>query len=1271
MQREVPELYIEQEQLRTENAALRKKLSEIERKAATYEAAYRTCNMVVEAMHVGYWDWHVRTGELTVNNEWAALIGYTLDELEPISIHTWTERCHPDDIAESNRLLEEHFTGKSSFYRMEVRMRHKLGHWVWLLDQGKVFEQDAQGKPLRMVGSHEDITARKNSEIALTQSIAFERLVTALSNQFINLPFEHIDTMINSTLQLIGEFVEADRSYIFQLRDDLRLMDNTHEWCAKGIEPTIERLQEVPSSIFPWWMEQIRNNKIIHLDRIADLPDEATTEKEILESQNIKSLIVIPLIAGSSPFGYIGFDAVEHEQHWRPETVSVLTLAGGIIANALQRKQVEHFIKAELDLAITLNSSSSVEETLRTCLQAALSASGLDCGGIYLVNKNEAKITLCIHEGLPQSFIIHSSSYNFDSENARLILKGKPIYHKFNELLMEHHEELLTEQLKAIAIIPISYRGEVIACLNVASHTLSQVPKLARQGLETITSHIGAAIMQARQEEEIAEAKSNLESLFDTVDDLLFIVDMDGNVIHTNAAVRKKLGYSNDALCGRHVLYFHPKEQWETAQANIEGMIAGENTSCLVPLITNSGTLIPVETKITRGIWNKMPVLFGISRDFSERVLSEQTLRESEKRFRELTELLPLALFETDLKGIITYANKKSFDIFRHTPEDQQLGISGFSFCIPQEREKALVIFEAVKQGNHVSKEFMAIRKDGSLFPAQIYTLPIIHNGLVNGARSMVVDLTDLKKAEKTLRANALHKRMVKEFKTLINNIPGAVYRTNEEGKTIMLSMISDFLHDYTREEFEHELFETGAMIHTEDRKAIIAANHSLRSAKTSLALCFRIVMKNGSIRWLEDRKTSAFSPNGLFTGIDGILFDITERIMAQEEKHQLESNLRKTQRLETIGTLAGGIAHDFNNILTPILGYAEMGVLSLSKEEPLHDYFIEIAQAAEHAINLVAQILTFSKAQENTPDIVSIQKIVAEVLKLLRPLIPSTITIEQHLDTSCSNILADPSQIHQVIVNLCTNAFHAMEESGGLLTIELSEIVPDTGMQKMLPKLQAESYIKLSVSDTGTGMDETTMERIFEPFFTTKSVNKGTGLGLSVVHGIITSFGGEIIVESRQHQGTVFTAYLPVIKKEPENIALTDEPAKGNGSILFVDDESSVLKIMTMMVTKLGFSIEAIRSPLLALDLFRQNPERFDIIITDLTMPEMTGIELAEKLHKTKPQLPVILMTGYGKDLEQTTPLSHYGICKFLKKPFKLAELASTINEISSVHNT
>ena len=290
--------------------------------------------------------------------------------------------------------------------------------------------------------------------------------------------------------------------------------------------------------------------------------------------------------------------------------------------------------------------------------------------------------------------------------------------------------------------------------------------------------------------------------------------------------------------------------------------------------------------------------------------------------------------------------------------------------------------------------------------------------------------------------------------------------------------------------------------------------------------------------------------------------------------------------------------------------------------------------------------------------------------MKLLRPSIPSTISIEQNLDYSCRNILADPSQIHQVIVNLCTNAFHAMEESGGKLKIQLREIIPDAGIQKLLPKPEAQHYVQLSISDTGIGMDAPTMERIFEPFFTTKSVNKGTGLGLSVVHGIISSFKGIITVESCPRHGTTFLIYLPVIDSQVVQEDVNEKPAKGVGSILFVDDEPAALKMMTVMITKLGFKIQTAESPLQALELFRKNPGQFDLVITDLTMPEMTGIELSGELHKISPQIPVILMTGYGKDIEHTNPLNQHGICKYLKKPVKMTVMASTINDVISRQN-
>ncbi len=1273
------DLDIEPEGWLKENAALKKKLYALEESTLTLEASNKLLRMVVDGTQAGYWDWNIKTGELSINTYWASIVGYSLDELKPITFDTWTALCHPDDIPLINQHLEKHFAGNTTYYDLELRMRHKLGHWIRVHAKGKIFEHDTDGKPLRMVGSHQDITARYNSEQALARSREFEHLVTALSNKFINLPFEQIDAVISDTLQRIAEYVEADRSYVFQFRDDLRFMNNTHEWCAEGVNPEIDSLQGLETSGFPWWMGQIRNNMVIHLPRIADMGMEVAAEKEILESQNIKSLIVIPLVSGSNAFGYIGFDAVKQEKEWPPETISILKLAGVIIANALQRNQAEHFIQAELDLAIQLNRSSSVLETLQICLHVAILVSGLDCGGIYLVNQLEKTITLAIHEGLPQHFINHSALYHFDSENARLILKGKPVYAQFNELDLKIRLPIQTEQLKAIALLPITYRGEVIACLNVASHTMAKVPTFTRKRLETITSHIGSAIMQARHEESISEEKRNLESLFDTIDDFLFIVNMDGNIIHTNATVRKKLGYSAEEIVNKPVLYFHPEKQWNTANENIAGMLSGTKSACQVPLITSSGNLIPVETKVTKGLWNNKPALFGISRDFSERILSEKKLIESEKRFRELTELLPLTLFETDIRGVVTYANAKSVEVFDYnapgitkkrafdctTPEIKKKSFFAINFWIPQDAKKALLHLEAIKKGHHISAEYTARRKNGSTFPVQVYSLPIIHDDLVKGIRSIVVDLSEMKKAESARRNNEIQKRIAKEFEALIHNIPGTVYQTNHEGNTTIFSMFNDILNDYTKEEFAHGLFETGMIIHQDDRDEVVAANLKLKSTKASQALLYRIIMPNGSIKWLEDRKTPIFSVAGRFTGVDGILFDVTGRVLAQEEKLQLESNIRRKLRLESIGTLAGGIAHDFNNILTPILGYAEMGIFSITKDTLLYGYFSEIIQAAERAKNLVAQILTFSMAQDSTPDIVSVQEIIDEALQLLRPSIPSTITIKKHLDKSCRSILADPSQIHQVIINLCINAFQAMEKSGGLLTITLKEIIVDKVMQKMLPKLDEECYVKLSISDTGSGISENNIDRIFEPFFTTKSVNEGTGLGLSVVHGIIASFKGDISVNSISGKGTTFNIYLPVVNKACEKKALIESIAKGYGNILFVDDESTILKMMTIMITNLGFKIKAMSSPLKALSLFQKKLDNFNLVITDMTMPEMTGLELASEIHKISPKMPIILLTGYEKDIEQTKTLADYGICKLLIKPVRLADMAATINDV------
>jgi len=559
--------------------------------------------------------------------------------------------------------------------------------------------------------------------------------------------------------------------------------------------------------------------------------------------------------------------------------------------------------------------------------------------------------------------------------------------------------------------------------------------------------------------------------------------------------------------------------------------------------------------------------------------------------------------------------------------------------------------------------------RDGRKLPLLLYNTPIRKEGKFAGMRTTVVDLTELKQAEAALREVALQKRVSEEFISIIKNIPGLVYHMSADNR---VRFLSDGTQAWAKPLIQanniDSLDDALSFAHPDERQLIADTFDKLRASQTSTTNVFRILLPDNEVKWVENRTTSIFSDDGSFSGIDGILYDVSDSVKAQEEYQQLQMNLQKTQRLETIGTLAGGIAHDFNNILTPIIGFAEMGLIVSPEKEQPHEFFMQIMQAAERAKNLVSQILTFSRSEQIEPVVVNVQAIVEEAMKLLRPTIPATIAIQTRFST-CGNVLADPSQLHQVIMNLCTNAYQAMMESGGEMTIELDEVEPESELHTTLPKLEPGRYVQLSVADTGHGMDEATLERVFEPFFTTKPVNKGTGLGLSVVHGIVTGFGGDITVESAPEKGSTFRVFLPVIEAEAmsRNSDLAPVEQQKETRVLFVDDELAAAEVMRVMMGHLGFNIIALNSPIEALAEFRKDPDAFDLVITDLTMPEMTGIELARNLQALNPTLKMILMTGYGKTIDNYESLNRYGLRKLLKKPVRLTKLAEAIREVMS----
>lgn len=767
-----------------------------------------------------------------------------------------------------------------------------------------------------------------------------------------------------------------------------------------------------------------------------------------------------------------------------------------------------------------------------------------------------------------------------------------------------------------------------------------------------------------------------------------FFSDSPGNFGMTHISDRAWEMFDIDTTLDKFFLVFqsniHPDDQEGFMASILEAIDQVRPWHFEGRYIKSSGQVIWFSGNSVPHLENDRVIFDGVLMDITNLKITEEKLRRSERLMGQIINFLPDPTFVIDQQGTVLTWNLAMEKLTKINAEEM-LGRSDYEYAIPfYGKRRPMMIDLVLTWDDGYSKRYKDIRKHGNHFvsetkePNQLLGNRLFRTiagplydkeGKVAGAIETVHDITHHRHAEK--EAEKLYNQSLKNLafiEAMLSAIPSPVYFKDTSLRFLGCNQAyadkQGFTEDEIRGKTVYDIYPK------EDAEIYNEKDLTLLECPGRQEFESEVLDKYGQKRDVIFAKDVFRDHNGKVAGIVGSFMDISDLKMSKKENEKLEVQLRQSQKMEALGTLAGGIAHDFNNILSGVLGYSELGMTEIGDQNhTAYSKFNAINQAGTRAKDLVQQILAFSRMQEQFHAPVKMAVMVKEVGALLKSSLPADILLVVQCSTS-KKVLGDASQVHQIVMNLCTNGYHAMQRTGGTLTVQLDEVTVGVSKDDVQLPIPPGPYLCLSVSDSGTGISPDILNRIFDPYFTTKRKNKGTGLGLSVVHGIVKRHSGEIVVESQVGVGTQVYVYLPISTDDPGEKHDHDVVVvRGSEHVLLVDDEKELVEIGEDVLSYLGYTVTGVIGSGAGLEAFKRDPQKYDLVISDYDMPGMKGNQLALEILAIRPEIPVILCTGFTERFSEEQAKS-IGVKKFLMKPVSMTDLSQAIREVLALNS-